>query len=99
MKNIFKIASLLAAAVMLFACEKVSSETGLEIVSDRDVIQSNGQDAATLRVLFRGQDVTDKATFYDEEDNPVTLQGGKFTASSEGEYKFWPEVQRDLTVT
>ena len=64
MKNIFKIASLLAAAVMLFACEKDGQEgqgdenAVLTLTSDRDVIQSNGQDAATLKVMFGDKDVT-----------------------------------------
>ncbi len=96
MKNIFKIASLLAAAVMLFACEETKPEgtdtaTGLTIVSDRDVIQSNGQDVATLKVLLDGKDVTAEAIFHDESDAIVTLDGGKFTATKDGEYKFWAE--------
>ena len=96
MKNIFKIASLLAAAVMLFACEKTGQDTttgegGLVIVSDRDVIQSNGQDAATLKVLLDGKDVTADAVFHDATDAIVDLKGGKFTATKDGEYKFWAE--------
>ena len=96
MKNIFKIASLLAAAVMLFACEETKpegtdGEGALTIVSDRDVIQSNGQDAATLKVLFDGKDVTAEAIFHDETDAIVTLDGGRFTATEDGEYKFWAE--------
>ena len=95
MKNIFKIASLLAAAVMLFACEETNQDGPvdglLQIVSDRDVIQSNGQDVATLKVLFDGKDVTAESIFHDESDAIVTLEGGKFTASADGEYKFWAE--------
>ena len=96
MKNIFKFASLLAAAVMLFACEETkpegtSGDGGLVIVSDRDVIQSNGQDVATLKVLFDGKDVTKDAIFHDETDAIVTLDGGKFTATKNGDYKFWAE--------
>ena len=103
MKNIFKIASLLAAAVMLFACDETKpdptteDESGLSIVSDRDVIQSNGQDAATLKVLFDGKDVTADAIFHDETDAIVTLEGGKFTTTKDGEYKFWAEYGTSST--
>ena len=91
MKNIFKIASLLAAAVMLFACEKIDPDAVLTIVSDRDVIQSDGQDVATLKVLLGDKDVTSDAIFHDETDAVVNLQDGKFTATEDGEYKFWAE--------
>ena len=63
MRNMFKIASLLAAAVMLFSCEKDGTEgTDLRIVSDKDVIQANGKDAATLKVMLGAKDVTASAT-------------------------------------
>lgn len=93
MKNMFKIASLLAAAVMLFACDKVDTQNEgdatLQIVSDKDVIQANGQDAATLKVMYGDKDVTAEAFLYDEADNEVVLEDGKFTASAVGEYKFY----------
>jgi len=91
MKNMFKIASLLAAAVMLFACEKVGVEGDIMIVSDKDVIQSNGQDVATLRVLVGDKDVTKEAVFYDGENNVLDLVDGKFAATEDGEYKFWAQ--------
>ena len=68
MKNIFKIASLLAAAVMLFACQKAKTEDGLVITADRDVLQSDGKHNVTLKVLFRGKDATAESLFYDETD-------------------------------
>ncbi len=97
MKNIFKIASLLAAAVMLFACDKEQTQNGgegggegsLQIISDKDVIQANGQDAATVKVMFDGKDVTAESVLYDENDNEVILVDGKFTASAVGEYRFY----------
>ena len=96
MKNIFKIASLLAAAVMLFSCDEkdpvgTDGDAVLTIVSDRDVIQSNGQDVATLKVLYGEKDVTADAVFHDGTDAIITLDGGKFTATADGEYKFWAE--------
>ena len=99
MKIIFKIASLLAAAVVLFACEKEDSGigNGLELVSDKDVIQANGQDVATLKVLYNGKDVTAEATIYDEEDNVLSLDGGKFTATEVGDYKFYADYGTSTT--
>lgn len=92
MKNIFKIASLLAAAVVLFSCEKVETEgNGLQLVSDKDVIQADGKDAATLKVMYNGKDVTAEAVIYDSEDNELNLPDGKFTATEVGEYKFYAD--------
>ena len=91
MKNIFKIASLLAAAVMLFACKpdngQLTGEFG--IFTDKDVIQSNGQDAATIKVMVGETDVTAEAVIYDENNEVVNLVDGKFTTSADGEYHFW----------
>ena len=102
MKNIFRFASLLAAAVMLFACEKIEeyggntiaisvNPTDIVIVSDKDVIQSNGSDVATIRVMLGKKDVTAESIIYDENNNVLTLNGGEFTATADGEYKFWAE--------
>lgn len=90
MKRIFRFASLLAA-VMLFACEKIDTTDGIVIVSDKDVIRSNGQDVATIRVMFGDKDVTAESVIYDEDDNVLALNGGEFTATEDGEYKFWAE--------
>ncbi len=92
MRNIFKIASLLFAAVMLFACEKPGPDTEtaeLRLVTDKDVIQANGTDAATLKVMHGDKDVTAESQIFDAEDNLLTLVDGKFTASEVGEYKFY----------
>lgn len=91
MKNIFRFASLLAVAVMLFSCEKIETSGGLSIVSDKDVIQSNGQDAATIRVMLGDKDVTAESVIYDADDNVVSLDGGRFSTTENGEYKFWAE--------
>ena len=109
MKNLFKYASLLAAAVMLFSCgEKVEDEsvnegestlTNLYILSDKDVIQSNGQDAATLKVYLDGVDVTAEAVIYNEKSEVIELQDGKFVAEADGEYKFWAQHGTYLTFT
>lgn len=92
MKNILKIASLLAAAVVLFSCEeKIDADATLRIVSDKDVIQANGQDAATLRVMYGDKDVTAESKINDDSHAEVVLNGGKFTASEVGEYKFYAD--------
>lgn len=95
MKNIFRFASLLAAAVMLFSCNGTGNgNEGVEsgefyITTDKDIIQSNGKDAATIKVFVGDTDVTADAVIYDENNNVVSLKGGSFTATSDGEYKFW----------
>ena len=106
MRNIFKFASLLSAAVMLFACERIPSgnegneDNGLNggnggetkelrIVCDRDVIQANGEDASTLRVMLGDEDVTSQSEIFDEAENLLSLVDGKFTATEVGEYRFY----------
>lgn len=95
MNNILKYASLLLAAAMLFACDEKSGtdpvvEGGeFRILVDKDVIQSNGTDASTLTVMLGDKDVTAESTIYDAENNVATLNGGKFTTTENGEYKFW----------
>lgn len=103
MRNIFKIASLLAAAVMLFACEglgdtqkegddqKDDQSVALVLTSDKDVIQADGQDVAILKVMYGDKDVTEEAVIYTDKDEELNLDGGKFTATSVGEYKFYAE--------
>ena len=76
MRNMFKIASLLAAAVMLFACEKADADAELRIVSDKDVIQADGQDAAVIKVMYGTKDVTSSSVLYDQYDKEVTLVDG-----------------------
>ena len=98
MRNIFKIASLLSAAVMLFSCGGENGDpTGgtdvtdaeIVIVSDKDVIQSNGKDVATIKVLVDGKDVTAEAEIYNDKNELMNLAGGQFVATKNGEYKFW----------
>lgn len=94
MKNIFRYASLLAAAVMLLACggeggNEGTADRGLYMVTDKDVIQSDNTDAARIRVFLEDEDVTADAVIYDADDNVLNLDGGLFTASKDGEYKFW----------
>ena len=61
----------------------------LRITYDKDVIQANGTDATTIKVMVGDTDVTAESEIYDENNQPVTLQGGKFTATKSGSYKFW----------
>ena len=89
MKNIFKIASLLAAAVVLFACEKVEANAELRLVSDKDVIQANGEDAATLKVMYGNKDVTASSVIYTDTHEEAPLVDNKFTATQTGDYKFY----------
>lgn len=99
MKNLFKYASLLVAAVVLSSCGGDNPGGGNEGVgdkdfymyTDKDVIQSDGTDAATIKVFLGEEDVTDKATIYNDKDEVINLDGGLFTATKDGEYEFWAE--------
>lgn len=105
MKSLFKYASLLVAAVMLSACGNDNGEGGNEgvggkafyMTTDKDVIQSDGTDAATIKVFLGDEDVTELATIYDKDDNEIDLDGGIFVASKDGEYKFWAAYGTHMT--
>lgn len=104
MKAIFRFASLLSAAVMLFAsCEGTTPEgpdtpggnnTGntsgeLVLSVDKQIIQA-GVDQAVLTVKFNGEEVKDGVILFDA-DNKVVDLGADFIFSTEtiGEYSFW----------
>lgn len=122
MKNTFRFASLLMAAVMLFAsCGEgplgntgnnnqggnnteqggndntgnngggnTENETGtLTLEVDKLIIQSNGEDVATLKVLFNDKVITEGVTIYDNKNKKVELVDFKFTTETPGEYGFW----------
>ena len=97
MKNIFRLASLLTAAVMLVACrgnndDPNQGQTGsgkLEITTDKTLIQSNGSDIATLTVTLDGAVVKDGVEFFDAKNNPLDIVDGKFSVTAPGEYQVW----------
>ena len=89
MSRIYKFASLLAAAVMLISCGGVDDTTGkLEIVPDKTLFQSDGEDYVTLTVKFDGKEVTDDLTFY-IGTSIVEVTDGKFFATEPGDYVIW----------
>ena len=96
MKNIFKYASLLAAAVMLVSCHGNSgTEDGatgdkvLEISSDKAFVQTFDDDYATITVTLDGETVTEGVTFYDSKNKPLDITDGKFATDKVGEHKIW----------
>lgn len=89
MSRIYKFASLLVAAVMLISCGGVDDTTGkLEIVPDKTLFQSDGEDYVTLTVKFDGKEVTDDLTFY-IGTSIVEVTDGKFFATEPGDYVIW----------
>ena len=96
MKNIFRLASLLTAAVMLVACrgnndDPNQGQTGsgkLEITTDKTLIQSNGSDIATLTVTLDGAVVTEGVDFYIGTEQ-IDVADFKFSVTKPGEYKVW----------
>ncbi len=93
MKNLFKYASLLMAAAMLFSCEKPNgddSETGaLTLTSDKNLIQTFGGDFATLTVKLGDDVVTEGVTFFDDKNNILDIKDFKFSTSKAGEHVIW----------
>ena len=57
MKTIFRFASLLAAAVMLFACETLSNDL-FQLNADKTVLKADGNQSITFNVIYDGVDVT-----------------------------------------
>lgn len=103
MNRIYRYASLLMAAVMLFAsCGDNGTNTSggdepdvpvggtLTLDVDKLIIQANGEDAATLTVKFNDEAITDGIVIFDGNNQPVDLGSAfKFTASNAGDYTFW----------
>ena len=104
MKNVLRYASLLFAAAMLFAScddkngtDPVDETAELRLVFDKDVIQSNGTDATTLTVMLGDKDVTSESVIYNDKNEILSLDGGKFTSSETGSFKFWAEYGTMMT--
>ena len=101
MKNLFKYASLLMAAAMLFSCEGTVDPDGptpgpepepenleLKIASDRNLVQT-GVDEATITVTLGEEVITKDVTFFDGNNKVIDLPGFKFKASKVGDYVIW----------
>lgn len=72
--------------------EPVNGELTLEV--DKQIITSNGTDAAVLTPLFNGKAVTEGVTFYDGVSNKVVqLDGGRFVTEENGTFSFWAKYQ------
>ena len=89
---------LLMSALMLVSCEKAGDDTSMDagffVTLDKNVIQSNGQDCATLKATLDGKDVTSGATFYLASGNTLTpISGNVFSTDKEGEYSFRASYQ------
>ena len=95
MNRIIKFASLLAAAVMLIACEgqgdgggSITDQT-LSLTSDKNLIQTFGGDYAVLTVKLGDEVITEGVTFFDGKNNVLNITDFKFTAENAGEYEIW----------
>lgn len=99
MNRILKLASLLSiAAAMLLSCEKtpvVGGQSSIKIPDlgvsfDKNVIRNNGE-TVTLKAHYKGEDVSDKATFYqviEGEDFPQPISSRVFSSNTVGKYSF-----------
>lgn len=95
MKNIFKYASLLAAAVMLVSCQGTidpsagnGSDGILKIASDKNILQAK-VDKATITVTLDGEVITEDIVFFDGENKPIKMDGFEYVAPSAGDHVIW----------
>lgn len=81
---------LLMSALMLISCEQtgddINMDAGFYVSLDKNVIQSNGTDVATLSATLDGKDVTAETVFYLQE-NMQPIGGNKFSADTTGTYQ------------
>ena len=106
MKNLLKYASLLFAAVMLFACGKVApdntdddgngytpDDSGLVLKADKQYIHANGEDAVTLTVTYNGLPMTEDIIFSNSEGEVLDIEGPDYVFVTEevGEYEIYAE--------
>lgn len=116
MRNNFRFASLLLAAVMLFAsCDETKPEITdepdepsikdgeLVLVTDKQIITSDGKDAATLTASIGDEVLTEGVTLYDGNDEIIELADFKFTTTEVGTYTFWAKygasISNNVTIT
>ena len=97
MNKIMKFASLLAAAVMLISCGGENTGGGslsgvLKIEADKNLIQSDGEDFATLTVTLDGVAVTSDVVFY-EGTTPVNVEDFKYFTTVTGDHEIWASYQ------
>ncbi len=106
MKNLFRYASLLAAAAMLFACEGTVDDGGavgsgtdkiLKITADKTLVQTFGGDYANLTVTLDDEVLTDGVTFYDGSMSVLNIDQFKFSTDKKGEYKIMASYGTYLT--
>ena len=99
--DLFKTASLLLAAVVLFSCgdvtpsntdnkeneEKDDLTKDLVLVADKTIVHANGQDAVTFTVTLGSKVLTENVVFSDKEGEIITsINNFKFTTTQVGEY-------------
>ena len=102
MKTIFKYASLLMAAAMLFSChgtvDPVGPEPGpdpvepedleLKITSDKNLIQTN-VDEAVITVTLGDEVITEDVIFFDGNNKVIDIPGFKYVAKTAGDHVIW----------
>ncbi len=111
MKNIFKFASLLMAAAMLFACSGQDPDdngddiTGdkLVLTADKSIIQTFGGDFATLTVTLGEEVITEDVTFFDGNNKVIEIPDFKFSTTKSGEYQiiasYGTYISEPITIT
>lgn len=96
MKNLYRYASLLAAAVMLLSCSgqvdpdqgQTGNNQALKITSDRNILQAN-VDVASITVTLGDEVITSDVVFFNGDDEVIELDDFKFVAPCAGDHVLW----------
>ncbi len=91
MKNLFKYASLLAVAAVLFACGGEDPEQKDEFIlsADKYIVQTFDGDCATLAVTLNGEPVTENVVFFKgkgKDKEVVDIPDFTFSTTEPGEH-------------
>ncbi len=98
MKNLFKYASLLVMAAVLFSCSgTVDDPQGvvdggkktLVVSSDKNLIHNKGGDFAAITVTLGDEVITEGVVFMDGENNIIDIPDFKFSHETPGKYRIW----------
>ncbi len=98
MKKFFGLMVAAAALVLGVACDTVevgstsATDSSLVVELSKSIILANGEDAATIKVWYKGEDVTAESTVYNVSDNRMNADLSTtftYTSSTVGKYSFY----------
>lgn len=103
-----KYVTLVALSLITLSCGDEKSKGGegvftedLVVSFDRNVIMNDGNQRAVLRAYYKGQDVSETASFYMGPGtiDDVLMTSRSFSNTVVGEYKFWASYAGEVSQT